>query len=1140
MKTGVRLTEFYDKKIAPYSHMEDLFKEAFRQEFEDLNKEAFRNTGDLGYLASAVVLSSDTDDTFDVDTNVVGFDGVGNLINAASAAYGNNIAFENALGITYYVAAKFVTYEDTVVANPRTGSPYYDSIMTTIGEKSNPTSVVVAGPGLAINVNSITEAGVDHSGRTVRVWLTDNANFRNNGSDQAAVAFETLTISYGGGNNTVTTAGHLGQATPSIVAGDYQVMVEGVTWRRNTNLSSVAGYIYLGTITGTGSPSQPTAFNTTGQRIWPGIISYGVDTFNTLRSDGMLSGGATTDGGALVADVAAYSMFSRGNTYTTVGVTNVTCTDAATNYIFFDPADLTLKSTTTVGDTFVEGAVQVSRVVCAGGVITDIRDTRRYINHIDDKVIATVGPASVRAHFASLQEAIDFFDVNDATSRNLSEIWLIGPTTLTAAATLRRSGITIRGMRDGQTELSWSHDGPAIDLAGFDDVTVENVQFHFTGGATASNDAACVIASGTQSDRITLRGCYLIDDSSTLRGYVYSDVAAGADDWLIENNIASTLNYAVYIDSCLNIRILNNIFVQNGGAQGAGINSGIYMINGANAGQIIGNRVEDHNDGINGQGDGAVIIHNRIITVDDDGIYWSGDDKTVIANNHVDTAGDKGIYGDGVGVVSGNVVDNVTGNGIELDNTDTMTCYGNVVTTAGGIGIAVTVGGTRNGTCIVGNTVRGSTGDGINFDGNNIDDPALMIGNIVRGIGGTGDGISVTQAPQAVVANNAVEQNTNGRGIIASATATDIKVSGNRIENMNGANGDAIQIGATGAHVTDNYLKDVAQIGIELLAAATRCHVSGNTLNNVDGDGITVAGNACLIGNNRLYDIVGTNAAIYVNGATDTMIESNHIELVTAGHCIELAGVCSDSKVDGNMMRDMNDATGNMNAIEVGGASVNLVISNNHFDDMATSGLFINVGDSGATGAVISGNKCEMSGSGGGIHIEAGDFAITGNNIVDTDDFGIEVEQTAATSVSSGSITGNRVKGQNDGIKIQNSHGSVMSDVVISGNNIEAVDQHGVFLYPSVANAIIRGVAVLANHIQTASNDGVYFDATSATQRCEQCTIMGNHIQAKGAGGGDYAWEIDTACDNCGYTANFLNGLAVLDNGTATHVGADI
>jgi len=300
MPTGDSRTNFADKRNLPVENVKDHFFDFLADQIFEI---ASRVWGSRRGVFGSAVLAADGADQFKINALPKELlDGNGNiLILDAGAAEG--IQFENALGVTYYVAARHCLVPSEVLHNPRLPSvKFYDVWVDTVGVSGIPDSVTDLGATLRVVVDSVFEAGVSHAGRLVTIWLNAPKT-----TDEAVAIERDLVVAWDGSNNYVTTSAHLGQGTVSAVAADYTVAATGLTVRRGTDLSTVSPYAYLGTVEGAGSGVAPSVFSTVGQI----DVTSGLNPTLDLAYDGGPAGAGgsgrvvTVDSGAVELNAGA-------------------------------------------------------------------------------------------------------------------------------------------------------------------------------------------------------------------------------------------------------------------------------------------------------------------------------------------------------------------------------------------------------------------------------------------------------------------------------------------------------------------------------------------------------------------------------------------------------------------------------------------------------------------------------------------------------------------------------------------------------------------------------------------------------------------------------------------------------------------
>lgn len=262
MGTGARHLAINNKMILGTQDLDDRF---FQYLLGLIQEGVAAHWNVDGAFSVKLGLSGGTN-TVSVTGTSLATDGLGHIIDVGQAYPDASAVFENTNGVTYYVGLRYAQVPAGIVINPRTGKPNYQAWEDVIGESASPTEVTDNGDGtITFNVNSVTEASVTNAGRKVRVYRNTPADL----SLTSNIAIEELTVSYNGGTgkNTITTAGTLGQDAVSTTAGDYTVVLMGISVRRNFNLETSPNHMFVGTVAGVGVGGTPAVFNTANQRL---------------------------------------------------------------------------------------------------------------------------------------------------------------------------------------------------------------------------------------------------------------------------------------------------------------------------------------------------------------------------------------------------------------------------------------------------------------------------------------------------------------------------------------------------------------------------------------------------------------------------------------------------------------------------------------------------------------------------------------------------------------------------------------------------------------------------------------------------------------------------------------------------------
>lgn len=295
MSTGAERTNFADKRNLPQQRIKDTFFDYLADRLADIT---FRAWGSQRGVFGTATLTGGADKVSVGVLPVSLLDGDGNVL-VVDGTDGANLFLENALGITYYVGARHCLIPSEVERNPRNDVVNYDVWVDAIGESNTPTSVTEVAGQLDVVVDTVCEAGVSCAGRLVTIYLTQPE------SDVAAVAIErNLVVSWDGTNNRILTAGLLGQTTASTVPSRYVVVAQGVTIRRNTDLSITSPYAFLGTATGAGAGGTPTTSVVGQVDITSGISTTLDEAYNYSTSAAKV---ITVDDGAIHLEGSAGS-----------------------------------------------------------------------------------------------------------------------------------------------------------------------------------------------------------------------------------------------------------------------------------------------------------------------------------------------------------------------------------------------------------------------------------------------------------------------------------------------------------------------------------------------------------------------------------------------------------------------------------------------------------------------------------------------------------------------------------------------------------------------------------------------------------------------------------------------------------------
>jgi hypothetical protein len=244
MPTGDTWVNLVLKRFLSHTRLRSNFFSYLKELTLDLGSRIFPSSGLFTFPVAITQSTTDFDLSISPPGDIEGIDDEGHVL-VLETSRQTNIPYENDPTFNYWIGLHYTSVPEDIISNPRTGVPEYDKWRDEVGEKDNPNSVTDLGSGvIRLQVDSIFQAGVDHSGRQVMVWLNDPM------SADDTVAIELATVFYSGGNNYIDTVGSLGQGTVSTNVGDYSVACLGVTIRKNATDPFDSSYVLIGYITG--------------------------------------------------------------------------------------------------------------------------------------------------------------------------------------------------------------------------------------------------------------------------------------------------------------------------------------------------------------------------------------------------------------------------------------------------------------------------------------------------------------------------------------------------------------------------------------------------------------------------------------------------------------------------------------------------------------------------------------------------------------------------------------------------------------------------------------------------------------------------------------------------------------------------
>lgn len=321
------------------------------------------------------------------------------------------------------------------------------------------------------------------------------------------------------------------------------------------------------------------------------------------------------------------------------------------------------------------------------------------------------------------------------------------------------------------------------------------------------------------------------------------------------------------------------------------------------------------------------------------------------------------------------------------------------------------------------------------IEGNTVNDKSLVYHEGVDGV--TVDG----EAGQIIVVDSAdvtiTGQNFDGsHRPIQLLDSTDCEISDVEITN---AGIDSIRVrNSEQITVADSSILD-SQQGI-MLVDSTELTVEDNTIDTIEFAGVGA------------------------DGVEDVLIQGNDI-VATGGSGISILGVDGTVTIDENLLEDIGTGSEfEATAISVRGGDSGAVTSNT-VTDSTLDGIFVDTETVG-----VHDNDVHGSGLRGIVLFgQAGGNTITGNDVTDSDESGIRIDNAAGVTVENNTSTSNGEAG----IWVDDSADSTLANNVAHGN-----DDWDVSIFGESPNTVVKDLDIGAS---TASNTTVSFEGQNVS-----------------------------------------------------------
>jgi len=859
--------------------------------------------------------------------------------------------------------------------------------------------------------------------------------------------------------------------------------------------------------------------------------------FEDLFSSLVISGGALTFPGGLVADIADTTVLLKGRKFF-VPADSVTVPGGGPGTFYFyvdgttDPLCPVFTYATSLPLPGVDD-ILIARTDRQLGVLAPATyiDLTNPVRDIDRRVDITVGSypgwtSSPAPHFATLAEAIAFvgeiMEPPSGTSGRSYLIRVIGPTYETVVPIQMPTdgviieGAAIRTTGGVQPTIHWDMAAtPLFDLRGKNNLVFQNLAFEYDDvGQPADASGHQVLfyndfsgVGGQLVERLTIRNVRF-EGNGKAHGFLRGGFAtSGFDSCLFEDNYSRTTDFGYVIDgpNATGCSFLRNTIHQNGTYQGSVLyRSGIGLSSPIN----IINRVRDNN---------IVGFHRGVYSAS-----AASSTGNVVSDNYIFNTVEIGIHVTKADTtVRGNILQNVHTSGVfnylqtykigiwQADSAGTNTkIHDNIVVLNAPAVASRAIKITANYCEVVGNTVNQSF---------QTEDYALVRDNVIDGTGAGSD----------------LWIETNCR-VFGNVIPGDLRIQTNAIVQGNTLGSLSVLPACTGALIQGNIVAGGATVTIDdsvfqgntwgsaVAITGVRNSFSDNVLptagvtvtgfyNTLDANQLPVgtltitAGNFAVVTGNRTQNVsvTGHSCVVSDNFADLDFTTSGNFCVVEGNRATNIISITgNDGSFGSNFSGSNTTVTGNSNVFDgnkvygnlvVSGPADNSVIDSNFVgNDLTVTGDSIVVDSNNVDGDLaVTGNSCVVDGNKVNLTLTV---TGVGNVVTDNEPTTVSVtggsyqtvkgnKCTSLTVTANGStLQGNQVTGE---IVIFDAGVPQTTGAVVMGNTCNSIDHQA-------PNCILMGNRIMAADLGS-GNIGIR-NSTAANARPSNTVLVGNMI----------------------------------------------